>query len=229
VPGAGGVRVMLNKKERWLKIAGKEPETLNELFYSTIDVLNHELKLAALNSSRNKKEKSIPRVLGLKCNLSYFGLVSNSHYCPQNGTTNWGWNNRKTDVRGYPGFAGRVWVRLSNDVGGSYHSFGNTLTYPGTGGSGSYDGPWENINHHFYYSKNKEPINELNIYSWDYIFFISDFPLIEKKIEIKKTVDLLSNKLTKIYSTECWEDPNQLLIDQEFIQSVKEKWNGYEK
>lgn len=67
--------------------------------------------------------------------LQWDNSVSNTHYCPHNGVTNWG-GQKKDAPCGYPGWQGRIEYELSHDLPG----FGSDLMkgtriHTGTGGS----------------------------------------------------------------------------------------------
>ena len=114
-------------------------------------------------------------ILALGFNGRYSIIVSHTHYAPWNGKTNW--DGKKPDVpRGYPGFAGRVWIVFR--TGKFYDSFGShlpnqTRLFTGTGGYGDYDNP-------LLRGMTSEQIREVypDFYplSWDGRFYMDDWP-----------------------------------------------------
>jgi len=165
---------MLHQKQQHIKdIYGKEPETLDELAEACIAVIGHN---------------SVP-VVGFAWNIETDARVSNSHDAPVDGYTNWGGDNHRGDVKSYPGFRGRVWIRYETDPDfmRCSENFNKTLTHTGSGGGGSYDGLWTNISTASYKTRfRKDPGNYRSkfiykypapkCYSWDYRIFQSDFP-----------------------------------------------------
>ena len=102
-----------------------------------------------------------------KWNGTFDMSIPNTHSCPINGTTNW-WGT-KDAPKGYPGFAGRLWLVYKYSPSG----FGRELAkdssiHPGSGGSGYYD----LANHLCDYDK-EYPL------SWYCKIFIDDFPKLE--------------------------------------------------
>ena len=202
-------------KENWLKIVGKEPANLDELFEGVIHVLNHTLAAQEHSKGRNY-------VVGLKWDVRYSSTVSNSHSAPLSGRMNWGRKDAKVPSS-YPGFTGRVWVRYKHEPN-SFGSdpFGLTLTHTGTGGYGSYDGPWSNISKAYYCAdgKLKSKAYEPACYSWDFRFFLDDFPLIKRRIEKQETLEAIRGNQAVIYHDKLWEDPDTAAQDEKLIQLV---------
>jgi len=96
-------------------------------------------------------------------NVHWSDCVSNSHYCPRGGVTNWGRRDTLNDGTpapvGYPGWEGYIEFQLSHDIG-----FGSSVMEPigihtGTGGGRSD-----------------------NRYGYDVRFFANDWPGLEKAI-----------------------------------------------
>jgi hypothetical protein len=184
-----------------------EPDSLDSLGYFVIKVIN---------------EKEI--VTGFKWDVRFSPKVSNSHSCPIAGVSNF--SGHKNLPTGYPGFTGRVWIRyLKEPEHFASDTFSKTCTHTGTGGFGSYNGPFDEISHVFW-ERNRRPNKSscdflsLSIYSWDYRFYIQDFPLIQKAIEEQKIVDILSNKTTSWNHTFEWYDQEQLKADNEYIRQM---------
>ena len=199
----------MENKQRILDIYGHEPTDLNDLARCTMAVINHNLAGQS-------------RLLGFSWRLN-FQEVSNSHYCPIDGVTNWG-GRTPGAPRSYAGWYGRVWVRYEN----SPKSFGSdplrgTLTHTGTGGFGSYNGPWHDISHaiHNTYStknrKGKGKSKEPQLYSWDYRVFDADWPLISDEFQQLRIADILSGDFKTHSHSFLWEDPLTKIIDHQEI------------
>jgi len=173
-------------KDKILKIYGHEPTSLDDLAHCVI---------AMVNTFKGRSEKST-KITGFSWQISYDQKVRNTHNCPINGETNWG-NEKPNAPKGYPGWSGRVWIRYVKypDSFGS-DTFESSLTYPGTGGGGEYDGPFKRKDGGY-------------ICSWDYHFFSDDWPLINDGLMM---LDILeNNKLTRTYKHNfLWEDAKLL-------------------
>lgn len=210
---------MLHKKQQHIKdIYGKEPETLNEIAESVIAVINQKRKVA-----------------GFAWDVKYTERVSNSHTAPITGYSNF---LGKRTINSYPGFAGRVWIRYSEPDPNCFGSevFPATLTYTGTGGSGSYSGLWGKISLHAGSANHKRDKNiqhpGVDCLSWDYRFFLQDFPGIldevnARIIQFEKEVawDKLMNRYihsTFYYSHKFeWEDPTIKAMDDKFLLKIE--------
>ena len=126
------------------------------------------------------------KVLGLAWNVNYTRRMSCTHCSPSGQMNNWASDNDRPTH--FPGWSGRVWVRLNKMTGHGRHPnisslFSQALTYTGTGGFGSYEGPWRNISHAKYMMRDGKSRNhEVISYSWDYKIWDSDFPLIAQNI-----------------------------------------------
>ena len=199
---------LIHKKEQFLQICGKEPETLDELATFAMKVINEQ----------NFKKCS---VVGFAWDLN-FGNVRNTHSRPINGVENWSGRDKSLPTS-YPGWNGRVWIRYSNDglPGGGYDPFSATLTYPGTGGGGAYNGPWVNIrNIHYQRYKHTRPVGMYKrpeCFSWDYRIYLSDWPAILANVEKQQIIDKLSGKSTSLSHKFLWEDSKQTEEDAAFI------------
>ena len=164
------------RKQAVIDVWGRDPETLDELAQCAIKVLGTQK-----HRRYSDRDPSIPiKVLGFSWDIAY-RQVSNTHHCPLDGKTNWG-GNEPNLPRSYPGWFGRVWVRYSSDA--SSDPFPATRTHTGTGGGGSYDGPWKRISSAQYnkygHKRTKNMYPSPCIYSWDYRFFDSDWPNLNK-------------------------------------------------
>ena len=192
-------------------IYGGEPASASEVFDCVLAVLQH---YAAQDNHR---------VVGLKWDLCHSNEVSNTHSKPHNGVENWG--GKQGLPMGYPGWTGRVWVRYSGD-GDRYRGsdlFAQTMTHTGTGGYGSYNGPWEWI----YKLKHKMATRlgisyhdikyDTHCYSWDYRFYDADWPRMNDGFAF----DLLAtNTFPRI--NHIWECNEQKLLDQKWSQELED-------
>lgn len=173
--------------------------TLNDVAEHVIDIINRNLKSEGA------------AVAGFAWDVRH-GDVSNSHDCPIDGVTNWG--RKANKPTSYPGWNGRVWIRYSKPIK-SFGSepFRNTLTYTGTGGWGSYNGPWAAVSTARY--KNKDAYPEPQIYSWDYRFFDSDFP----GLETGRAFDRIRGATIDQHSFR-WDNAELAVSDSEFLASM---------
>jgi len=209
-------------KQKILDVIGSEPATLDELGNSLIKFLNTN----TFSSRFDRKIYHGLNVVGLRWQVSYNHNVSNTHNCPLSGVTNWQCENDKP--RGYPGFSGRIWVRYEKhlDMWGS-EGIEKYLGHTGSGGA-TEGGPWSHIakEYYTYYgarkrNKNNQPFNEPVIYSWDYRFYIDDWPLIAKMVEQKQTFELLKSTKFKMDHTFMWYDENTAQRDLEMLEFIK--------
>jgi len=220
---------MLHPKQQKIKdIYGKTPETLDEIAESVIAVINEK-----------------DPVVGFAWDIKYQKMVSNSHNAPIDGYSNWSGKNTdgEGNLRGYPGFGGRVWIRYANrckDTFGSSGNFNRSLTYTGSGGGGAYDGIWKQICSAEYQTRKLVPdlfnrnYPTVHCFSWDYRFFAQDFPGIqdtimaaiaahEKEEERKEIWAKLHNKYYRetpflLPHRFKWEDPTVKAADEEFLE-----------
>ena len=175
-------------KTHILNICGNEPSTLDKLAQCTIAVTNANAELV----------RQEIRVVGFSWNIIYSDNVSNSHNAPLGGTTNWGGSD-KDRPNGYPGFAGRVWIRYSRTPSGwGSDGMNGTLVHTGTGGGGSYSGPWTYIatqRHKKYVAekacRSKLFVKQCACYSWDCKIFVNDWPLLADTVSKQHMIDLL--------------------------------------
>lgn len=191
-----------------MKIIGNEPDNMDDLARSVMKVISFRTP-----------------ILGFAWNVRH-GDVSNTHYCPESGVTNWGGRNSKVP-RSYPGWTGRVWIRYAphkKDIFGS-DSFSQTLTYPGTGGGGCYDGPFKEVYNTFWKrflrDRKSATYPEPDIYSYDYRFFDDDWPLIGSMVSQQKMLGKLSGKQVILHHMFEWQDPDTVKKDQEFIEECR--------
>lgn len=195
---------MTDPKKRWLAVAGKDPETLDELFSAVIKILNHGAKTGG------------SEVVGFAWDIRYSDRVSNTHCSPLSGVQNFSCKDDKP--RGYPGMSGRVWLRLGREINmfGS-GLFSGTLTYTGTGGMGSYSGPWAELSKVYHTSKAVTNFHQPVLYSWDYRFFLDDFPLIKKSFGRRETLASIAGEDLVVYHEKLWEDEEQQEKDNKFM------------
>lgn len=197
------------RKKLILDVWKKEPETMDELARCAI---------AVINSQRDSDGNPI-KVAGLAWELTH-GDVSNSHHAPLDGVTNWG--GRPGTVKTYPGWSGRLWIRYSTNI----KMFGSSpieaaLLHTGTGGFGSYSGPWEKICKQMFkmygYKYRPKNMEEPQVYSWDMRVFDSDFPLLRDAVE--KELIWHALKGTRWTGTHqfSWNDPATVKKDEEFF------------
>lgn len=198
-------------RKQWLVETYGEPETLEQLF---------ELHKQVISSQLDRTNK----LLGLAWSISYRERLSNTHYAPIHGETNWGCKPEKPS--GYPGFTGRVWIRMEHSPRNGWVSwvselFNKALSYPGTGGYGSYDGPWKAVSSAQYkmYGRQRDAeFPEVVCYSWDYRFFSADYPLLVGNWIKDKMFDIIkTNVVPDISEYREWNDPEQEELDKAFL------------
>ena len=156
-------------------------------------------------------------VAGFSWKIRFLPSVRNTHVAPENGVRNFlGDPDLPT---GYPGVVGRVWIRYGNDrekhLPGS-DPFWGTRTYPGTGGSGGYNGPWSRT-HSLWHKHQKflrDEFPEPSIYSWDYRFFLADWPNLEKRVEQQKIISALRGESDREIWDYLWTDPEYAELDR---------------
>ena len=210
-------------KENILRVFGRDPETLDELAECVIAVINNQP-----NQGRGEKKRKTAanhRVVGFAWDISYSDRVSNSHSSPEGLPQNF--TGREGVPRHYPGFTGRVWIRYADEPnvwGGK--PFEKTLTHTGTGGYGSYDGPWAAITSarwktygQYGYKRGADMYPEIHCYSWDYRIYLADWPAIADWVEKQKLLSALSEKLWQTSHKFNWTDEEVLAADTEFIRN----------
>jgi len=196
-----------------LKIWGREPRSLDELAECTIKVINQHVHR---DVDKSPVIELRTKVAGFKWHVSY-GRVSNSHQRPIGGVTNW-WGTQKIgEPLGYQGWQGRVWIRYQKELRAVFSDpFKKTLTYPGTGGGGAYDGPWKDISKWHYMAKRSGSTfdcPEPCLFSWDYRFFSSDWP----ELNYYDLFEKIQGTDFREPHTYEWNDPEILCNDIEFI------------
>jgi hypothetical protein len=205
---------MDHRQQNIIRTYGREPSTLTEI---------GEAVLAVMQACTDNN------IVGFAWRLDHSDCVSNSHSAPLSGQRN---HMRKPEVRlGYPGWAGRVWIRYGRAPAQTWGSsaFDSTLTHTGCGGYGAYDGPWERVSN-WYYRAGKSgelgqlrlPISEPKIYSYDYRLYDSDWPGLESGAEYQaKTLAILQGRRHSFATHEFrWVDPEQEALDAVFFNEV---------
>ncbi len=228
-------------KDRILAHYG-EPTDLDDLARCCIAMCEtHNNVVQPRDGRRKRLPPDYLKVAGFAWDVKFSDMVSNSHSHPINGMSNWGGHNSdKGAPNGYPGFTGRVWVRWATKCNDFIsRPMGHTLTYTGTGGGGAYNGPWEDIYSSRYqrYGHRQEagqyPV--IHCCSFDYRFYLSDWPLIEAEInkhrlEVEKQKMWASLGNTRVPNFAMshkflWEDPVIKAADAAFIA----EWDDIKK
>lgn len=205
-------------KENILRVFGRDPETLDELAECVIAVINSQP-----NQGWGEKKRRTAvnhRVAGFAWDITYSDRVSNSHSSseglPQNFT------GREGVPRHYPGFLGRVWIRYA-DAPNTWGSepLEKTLTHTGTGGAGAYGGPWAAVAsarwQTYGHKRGADLYPEIHCYSWDYRFYLADWPSIARWVEKQQIWSELSGKPWQTNHKFNWTDPEVLAADTDFI------------
>lgn len=198
-------------KNSILKVFGKEPETLDELA---------ECVIAVINSQPNGKSKKY-HVVGFAWVLCHSPSISNTHSSPEGYPQNF--RQISELPKGYPGWGGRVWIRYQ-DAPDSFgcSPFKMTLSNTGTGGGGSYGGPWTEIEAVRYQklgnlSRSEKHYPRINCYSWDYRIYDLDWPLIKKWADEMTFLGNLKGQPWINTHKFNWTDPEILEADARFI------------
>ena len=211
---------MHHRKEQFLKVAGHEPATLDELAHAVIAVANtyRNRRWSGKGRAAQLVESGSARVVGLSWDLRWSDEISNTHNAPVGEQTNWG--QEKNKPRGFPGWIGRVWIRYANESNITFGSepLNATLTHTGTGGGGGYNGPWAKLCTRRYTttSQHKGAWPNINCYSWDYRIFAQDFPLIQEAWDKELMWAKLSNTRVRSHRFD-WEDPRQVIEDCKMV------------
>ncbi len=190
-----------------------EPTTLDELFEMVKNIMAKRLGQA--------------RMIGFAWNIKYSNKVSCSHNSPVGELNNWSGKENRPTV--FPGFTGRVWIRTANEpTGWLSDKFEHTLTYPGTGGGGAYNGPWKSVSGARFqlYGNVSKPVTEkqfppVRSWSWDYKIFSKDFPLIVEeytKSTLFDAIDSGNHPPIVIESNRTWTDDKTAKEDARFIE-----------
>lgn len=170
----------LRKRDSMFEKYG-EPISLEELAIFVVNVSNDELP----------KKQHITG--GISWDINY-GYVYNTFESPINGVVNY--YSEPELPTSYDGFFGTIWIRATYDTKLPIsRRIENSFTYTGVGGYGCYGGPWSDLERDLISNKNLDFCKEyFSIYSWDYRFFIEDFPLLFKKIEEEKIISIMQGE-----------------------------------
>lgn len=153
-----------------------EPDTIEEFANVVPNMINDLL---------HKKN-----LCGISWEITKHALVSNTHCCPIGGVTNWG--SKPDKPTGYSGWIGRIWVAYRGEMhgrGGPYFEDSSSALkalrlHTGTGGYGSYRGPWHDL------FEDSEIRKLVSLYSWDLKFFDADWPLKKTNEDYEKQLML---------------------------------------
>lgn len=156
-----------------------------------------------LHHGKNAPVMPVPKLLEFtKTNMRWENYVSNSHSCPHNGVTNWGFKEVFEDSTpkpaGYPGWSGYVsWlVEWPKEFSGIY--LGSDLFSRGifrTGRQRAHTGTGGGAGQHFsekYQTQCQHPGYELRIYA-------ADWPGLARYYEKMKAWDILADKKEHAY------------------------------
>jgi len=218
----------MSTKKYIQSIVPQEPRTLDELAHVVMAVAN---AYVYRQLSRGKlTETPTPPVVGFAWNICWTDHVSNSHSSPEGMSQNWTGRGVDKDgnpiPRGYPGWTGRVWIRYAD----APQTFGSeplnrTLTHSGTGGGGSYSGPWKDIcnQHYNRYGHRRGPgmYPRPACYSWDYRIYAQDWPLVAEQIDKERMWAILKNESFFGGHNFEWNDHVVRAADQAFLAECK--------
>lgn len=208
-----------------IKKSGKVNNTVNnfiqELTHIIIDRVNHKLKNGC-------------KVTGMQLTLAWYDRVSNGRSAPVGKPTNF--SGRSHLPISYPGWSGRAWIRYNkncSDGWGGSDPIRGTGLHTGTGGFGTYDGPWSPLIRSIFDARLIETIslkqyNDLEqiCYSWDCRVFADDFPEILDLFETDRLFDTIAkgNSVQRQYSY-CWNDPDTVAADKQLIERLERLGN----
>jgi hypothetical protein len=210
-------------------IYGAEPKTMDELGPAIIQILNQHSEVRISGKKRTESAKA--RCVGLSWQLRHSDHVSNSHSNPEGFPSNW--EGKDGLPTGYPGWSGRVWVRYVREEGYSFGSdpFRRALFHTGTGGGGSYNGPWEGVSsarwHRYGHKRGADMYPEICCYSWDCRVYDTDWPEITANImdayEKECMWATLNNRSLPASPSHhfLWEDPDTKAADEAFMKECK--------
>lgn len=195
-------------KDKIINEYGGEPRSLDELGNTVVKILNDESK---------------GLLIGFKWDIRHRD-VANTHNCPIDGVQNW--NQRQTNgiPTSYKGWAGRVWIRLSDELQKLKFAsdlFSKTLTYTGTGGGGCYNGPWSKIYGHWASTERNSRFKKPILYSWDYRFYDDDWPEVTASLMKRKSFNALASSYEDLDKhIYFWENPAARIRDENMIDSI---------
>lgn len=198
---------------------------MNNIVKPALDIIAPKV-YAKIN---NRMQKAGNALLGLCFEVSYSDCVSNSHSCPRGGVTNW--NKDPSKPMWYKGLTGRVWARYSR----SPEYFGSDVfrhsgCHTGSGGYGSYNGPWDQITGCYWrlkkqLGKREFPFHGVSLeefsslaptcYSWGCKMFLDDWPgtldLIENALMLAKLSGDLPQHTARWIAQSASDDDQQIL------------------
>lgn len=196
-------RLRLKTRDKLFKLHG-EPTNMEELALFVVNVSNHL-----------KTEKQL--ITGIAWSVTS-RHVSNTHHSPITGVKNWRGDHNLP--RSYNGFYGRLWIRKNgeDEFISLSERIAKSFTYTGSGGGGSYNGPWGDLEQQYIKHKGlPESRNELRLFSWDYRFYTDDFPFLLQYEEDKLFVMMQgSNKEPEFKSEVFWESEDVKKKDEIF-------------
>jgi hypothetical protein len=208
---------MLPIKQHILNVYGREPETLDELACCTIAMINNTQNNG--HSQRSKGRSDNHKVVGFDWDIKYSPEVSNTHSSPEGYPQNFMCKDHLPT--GYPGWAGRVWIRYATECKGfGSDGFHKTLTHTGTGGFGTYSGPWEGVSTAHYHHAEHNPKTSYPrrvCYSWDFRIYSADWPAIATLVREQQTWAILSGKAWDPGHRFSWTDAGTLIEDSKLI------------
>ncbi len=199
----------LQERQNFINRYG-DPETYEELFDNVRQCVDDQLNTVELH------------IVGLAWDITHGTQISCTHSAPAGQQTNWSGDHAYP--RHYPGWAGRVWIRVNSLLPSGGHPYvsrmlKNTLTHSGSGGFGTYSGPWQKVATAAAYNTSGTTLPIVTLYSWDYKIFEQDFPLI--------TANIIKNRLLTVIKTNEhppignskieWTHPATQLRDAELI------------
>lgn len=203
------------RRETILNVYGKDPGTLNELAECVRAVIESQTNARswdARNPTKTSKPVKKLKVLSFAWNIHYSEQILKSE--------------KINSLEFNPGFVGRVWIRYEEEPIRGSTPFALTSTYPGTGGLGSYFGPSADIAQARYLSRLQDldiEYPEVHCYSWDYHFYLSDWPELTKSINKHKMWNKLKdNGQFSLRHRYEWIDPATKIADEEFIAQVNQ-------
>ena len=138
-------KFMKNKpiKDNIKNIYGNEPTTMDELGFAMIKIIDSYPYTLSKGIQSNINNKNSIKCLGLAWNLIHFDRFYNSFTAPEGHKIKiW----RNIDDTQHSGWMGRLWVRFNSEFSIIHNDiFKLALAHTGTGGTGTYDGPWNNV------------------------------------------------------------------------------------
>lgn len=157
-----------------------------------------------VHHGKNAKPMPVPKLLEFtKTNMRWGNWISNSHSCPHNGVTNWGYKEVFDDSTpkpaGYPGWEGHVeWlVEWPAEFDGIY--LGSRLFNSGvfrTGRQRAHTGSGGGGGGHF----NQKHQTHCQQPRYEFRLYAADWPGMARYYEKKRVINILSNKAEYAYA-----------------------------